>query len=456
MIQYAPRSDFIPFHYRTQRYAVLVCHRRAGKTVSCINDLIKRCLECTRPAPRYAYIAPFRQQAKAVAWDYLKKYASEIPGATFNESELRVDLPGNRRITLFGGDNYDALRGIYLDGAVLDEADDMDPKAYREVIRPALADRLGWVVFIGTLKGRLGLWKTYTDHLNDAEWYTLNLKASLSAIIPQAELDGARKAMGEQAFMREFENEPNAGDNAIYGPQMFAARKEGRLRDFAAATDAPAFTFWDVGQSDFTALWLVQFIGRDICLLDAYCKSHEIPAHYAAKVKLWEEQYGVKVNQNYLPHDANALGASGKTYVTYLREAGINNIKVVPRTPDVWLGINELRALFNRLYFHVTNLSRPWQRGDRTYPSAIDSIELYQCKENVQGGAIHEEPIHNEFSHMSDALRTMAEAYRLGMIEGTSFVAKQSRQGQGPITPLRGPRDDSYSVRERRTINVLR
>jgi phage terminase large subunit len=126
-----------------RRFNVLVAHRRFGKTVFCINELIKQAAKNNRDDPRYAYVAPLLSQAKDVAWEYLKRYTAEIPEATVNESELRVDLPGGVRIRLYGADNPDRLRGIYLDGVVFDEFAQMQPRVWSEVIRPALADREG-------------------------------------------------------------------------------------------------------------------------------------------------------------------------------------------------------------------------------------------------------------------------------------------------------------------------
>src|SRR5215207_2105656 len=140
-IGYEPRPQFIPFHMRSQRWAAMVVHRRGGKTVACIADLIDAALSCTRPSPRFAYIAPQLKQAKTVAWDYLKRYGLAAVGATANESELRVDFSTNGgQVRLYGSDNPDALRGIYLDGLVLDEAGDQHPRLFNEILRPALSD----------------------------------------------------------------------------------------------------------------------------------------------------------------------------------------------------------------------------------------------------------------------------------------------------------------------------
>ena len=103
-----------------KRWSVGVAHRRAGKTVGCVQKLVKGALECQLPQPRFAYVAPLFSQAKDVAWEYVKSYARKL-GASIHESELRADLPGNRRIRLYGADNPERLRGLYLDGVVLDE-----------------------------------------------------------------------------------------------------------------------------------------------------------------------------------------------------------------------------------------------------------------------------------------------------------------------------------------------
>jgi phage terminase large subunit len=151
-VDYTPRVQFDAFHARTQRWAIIVAHRRAGKTVATINDLLRGAAAETKPNGRYAYIGPLLCQVKDVAWGYLKHYAEPALAAPPHESELRVDLHNGARIRLYGADNPDRLRGIYFDGVVLDEFADMSPAVWIDVVRPALADRRGWAVFIGTPK----------------------------------------------------------------------------------------------------------------------------------------------------------------------------------------------------------------------------------------------------------------------------------------------------------------
>jgi len=446
-IEYAPRTAFLAFHNRTERWSTIICHRRAGKTVAAINDLIRRACLCPLPHARFAYMAPTRVRAKDIAWQYLKRYSQPIPGIRVIESELCVEFPGGARVTLYGADN-DRAMGLYLDGIVFDECDEIPDKVW-DVVRPALSDRKGWAVWMGILKGRHNLYKRYEEMRGQPDTYQLRMPASQSGILPQEELVSMRSQMGEVAYDLQMECDVSKSvANAIYGLQMDKVRNENRIANFAHDPGTPLYTFWDIGQSDFTCMWLVQFVGRDICLLDFFCRNGQPPGFYAAKVSEWSSLYNAPIRANYLPHDADTRGPSGKTYVGYLKEAGMRDIKVVPRTPDLWLGINELRSLLPRAYFHQTNCSVSWQMGETEMPSGIDCIDYYRKKESVMSGVILDVPVHDQYSHGADALRTMAEAYRQGMIEGTSFTRLTSSATD--VKVLRGPTPTSYSMPTRR------
>lgn len=152
-IPYAPRYPSVHRELETHRFVVLVAHRRFGKTVLAVNHLLKAALTCRRKRGFFAYVAPYRNQAKQIAWSYLKHYSAPVPGREVNEGELSVRLPGGSTVRLFGADNPDALRGMYFDGVVLDEVAQMKPEVWKEIIQPALADRKGSALFIGTPKG---------------------------------------------------------------------------------------------------------------------------------------------------------------------------------------------------------------------------------------------------------------------------------------------------------------
>ena len=120
-IPYKPRPLQKEIHKNLARFSVLVCHRRFGKTVLTVNELIKKCLQCKLPRPRYYYIAPTYSMAKRIAWDYLKYYTSVLPKMEYHETELRADLPNGGRIQLLGCERPQTLKGLYMDGFVLYE-----------------------------------------------------------------------------------------------------------------------------------------------------------------------------------------------------------------------------------------------------------------------------------------------------------------------------------------------
>lgn len=215
-IPYTPRypQDEIHPQLDKHRFSVLVAHRRLGKTVLVINQIIKRALTNTWESPRYAYMAPLLKQAKLIAWDYLKKYTQDIPGVKINESELIVELPPRTgkigaRIYVFGADNPDALRGTYLDGAVLDEYGQMKPEIFSEIIRPTLADRGGWAIFIGTPKGQNQFFDVHNlalrqMSLGDKTWWTKIYRADETKVISDDELGQLMQTSAESTYRQEF------------------------------------------------------------------------------------------------------------------------------------------------------------------------------------------------------------------------------------------------------------
>lgn len=188
------------------RFPVLVAHRRFGKTVLAVNQLILRSARDQIESGMYAYVAPYRNQAKAIAWEYLKRYTAPIMNRKINEQELSITLPGNITTRIFGADNPDALRGLYFDGIVLDEVAQMRREVWTEIIRPALADRNGWALFIGTPKGANLFHELYIHALKDTsgEWTALMYKVTDTDVLPQSEIDQIRREMGENAFRQEF------------------------------------------------------------------------------------------------------------------------------------------------------------------------------------------------------------------------------------------------------------
>lgn len=222
-LEYVPREPQKDLHrlMAEHRFGVAVCHRRMGKTVMAVVSLIFAALSEQRNDGRYAYVAPFFRQAKNVTWDIFKKYLEGFP-VKFNEAELRIDFGNGSRISLYGGDNPDSLRGLYFDGVVMDEVADMRPAVWEEVVRPALSDRLGWALFIGTPKGVDMFYDIYCEAMENPEWFAVTYPASATNLIPEGELQSAKNAMSESSYAREFECDFAAGRDDIMIPAQIA------------------------------------------------------------------------------------------------------------------------------------------------------------------------------------------------------------------------------------------
>ena len=203
---YRPHPYQLEVHNRMKRFTVLVCHRRWGKTVFAVNTLINAALKTKKKQAHFAYIAPYRVQAKGIAWLYFKRYALMVPGAKVNESELFVEFPNGARIRIFGADNAEALRGHYFDGVVFDEVSDMRPEVWGEIVRPAMADRKGWGLFIGTPKGINLFHELYTHALTSPNWYAgmYTIDDVTLPWLPSSEVLEARAAMSAAQFRQEF------------------------------------------------------------------------------------------------------------------------------------------------------------------------------------------------------------------------------------------------------------
>lgn len=397
-IPYTPRNQMRAYHNRKERWACIVAHRRFGKTVGVVNDLIRTAITSTKPDTRCAYIAPFYSQAKAIAWDYAKFYSVPIPGIRINESELRIDYPTGARLRLFGADNYDAMRGLYFDDAALDEPADFPPNAWPMVIRPALADRQGRATFMGTPKGKNEFWEIHDHARTSPEWFSMMLKASDTGILPQDELDEARRAMGDDRYEQEFECSFEAAIlGAYYGKEMREATDAGRIGVVPYEPSLPVYTAWDLGIGDTTAIWFAQFHGAQKRIIDFYEASGVGLDHYVGVLKSKPYVYGPHI----LPHDARVreLG-SGKSRIEVLNGLGLRDI-VIADALTVDDGIQAVRSFIPSAWFDAEKCKR-----------GIEALRQYQREWDEKAKAFKPRPLHSWASHAADALRYLVIGYR--------------------------------------------
>lgn len=382
----------MPYHNSPARWRVIVAHRRAGKTVAAINSQVKTALTCTLPRPRTAYVAPYLKQAKTVAWDYLKHYTAPIPGVQWNEAELRADFPNGGQVRLYGADNADALRGIYLDDVDCDEFGDWDPRAWTEVIRPALSDRNGRATFSGSARGKNAFYDLLRLAKNGAPgWAWWVLRASETGLLTPEELEDARNSMDANTYAREFECDFDASiEGAYFAEEMAKAEAAKRICRVPVEPTVQVDTWWDLGIDDATAIWFAQDVGQERRLIDYMEVSGEGLPQIARRLEAKDYRYG----RHILPHDAQAreLG-TGVTRVETLEKLGIRNIDVIPQQ-EVADGINAVRLMLSRCWFDAERCER-----------GIEALKQYRREWDGKRQVWRERPRHDWASHAADAFR---------------------------------------------------
>jgi len=408
-IPYKPREHQLKVHelLEGKRFAVVVAHRRFGKTVAALNHLIREAVLNEKETPRYAYIAPTYGQAKRVAWDYLVKYTTPL-GGTNNISELRVDFWG-RRIQLYGSDNPDSLRGQYFDGVIIDEVGDQNPKIWTDIVRPALTDRKGWCLFIGTPKGH-NHFKELRDRAEKEDgWGLLEFKASETGVVDEVELKAARNEMGEDKYRQEFECSFDAAvEGSYYGQILNELEDKKHMQEIPREELSRTFTAWDLGMGDSTSIWVAQLVGTEVRLIDYY-ENHGVGLDHYVK---WIKDNDYLKAEHILPHDVRVreLG-TGKSRMEMLEEAGLE-VKIAPRM-GLDDGIQAVRRLLPRCWFNVPQVQ-----------TGLNCLRNYRRDYDEKRKIFYERPLHDWSSHGSDSFRYLA----LGLDEGHSTWSKPINQ----------------------------
>lgn len=404
-IPYAPRYLQQTIHdaLETHRFGVAVCHRRFGKTTLAINQLQKAALLCKRQRPRFGYIAPTYTQGKAIAWAEMKSIAQPISGHTINESELRIDYPNGGQVRIYGADNPDSLRGIYLDGVVLDEYGQQPPRIFSEVIRPLLADRLGWALFIGTPNGKNQFYdiihgdgKGWIGAINDPTWFFAEYKASQTKLISAEELASSRTTQTEDEYAQEWECSFEASvRGAVWMRQILQVKEDGRIQDLPYDPTVRVNTDWDLGVGDATAIWFSQKMWSGaVHLIDYYEASGYGLDHYRKVIDSKPYAY----DTHWAPHDIEQRdAATANRLIDIAHRLGLH-FQVSPKVQSVEDRIHAARMMFPLCRFDRTKCKR-----------GIEALQHYRWKETTAADPTGKPlPVHDWASHAADAFGALA------------------------------------------------
>lgn len=443
-LPYAPRQWALSFHETFFRFLSIILHRRAGKTTAILNHHIragmddeweKRRLRFLRPSltnahleeiihppggRHYGHVMPTRVQAKMVAWDKLKYYAAPLDGKA-NEAELLYRLPNGNKVQLFGADDPDSMRGFGGSGLSFDEFSQQPSNIFSEVLSKALAERLGYAIFAGTIKGKDHLYKTYKAAQNSPGWFSIwqDIDKSLATesgitiqLLQQAMADDreliAQGLMTQEEYEQEWYLSLEAAiKGAYYAAQLAKCRKEGRIRTVEYDPDYRVNTAWDLGYTDDSAIWFYQNIGPEIHIIDFYKESggtiEEVVEDRAEPGSLTKAvlSKGYRYGTHWLPHDAKAktLASGGKSIVEKMAKYfGFDSLAIVPSL-SVQDGVQAARAVLGRCWFDETKCE-----------DGLNALLHYRRKHDNKADAFSIKPVHDWASHPADAFRMLAIA----------------------------------------------
>ena len=433
---YTPREAFVPLHARHSRWGVVIAHRRAGKSTGLINELVIRGLHARDDGLRqqFAYMCPYQNQARSVAWQVLKDYTapfSKCPGYKISEMNLTVTLPHPKdlnkpgaTIMLLGAENAERLRGIFLDGVVMDEFQDIPVYVWDTIIRPALADRQGFAVFSGTVKGRNNaLWELYEKAcLPESGWFNMLVKASESGILPDEELEDLKRNMTDEAYSAEMECNPDA---IVTGRIFLQHLQRKQITKVPWQPDGgPVFTGWDLGMSDTTSIWVAQAVGKEVHLLDFYEQSGQGLDHYVDWLR--RRDYAKYFGTHLMPHDTNVreLG-TGVSRLQTLRSMGMRNVRVVPKLPKSEQ-IDAARMLLPRCWFDGTGCRE-----------GVKSLENYSYNYDPKRQCFSQTPLHDRWSNGADSFQVLAVGMRKAIAgsEKTDLTMPTFEDDEQPMIP---------------------
>lgn len=271
-----------------KRFRVLVAGRRFGKTYLALVELLRAACGEQRLV---WYIGPTYKQAKRIAWNRLKQLTRPYWACLPSETDLAITLAWGGVIALRGADRYDALRGDGLDFVVLDEYASMHPACWTEVIRPALSDRQGGALFIGTPQGFNHFYERYDRAQTDSHWAAFQFTTEQGGNVSKEELAHAARELDERGYRQEFQA---SFENVAQGRAYYAFERSGNVLECRYQSGVPLIWSVDFNVNPMCSV-IAQRVKDTIYILDEIVlRDSNTPAACEAffdrTQHLWERQ----------------------------------------------------------------------------------------------------------------------------------------------------------------------
>lgn len=410
-----PRDYQLPFFKAMDngcKRAVLRWARRHGKDEVCLALIA---MSVIKKVGNYWLLLPEKEQARKAIWNGVnphtgKKRLDEAFHPALRKStdkqSMYIEFINGSTFQLLGSDSYDSHVGASPVGIVFSEYALSNPSAW-DYFRPMLLENGGWAVFNSTVRGENHFWQLGEFAKKEDGWFFSQINADQSGVFTGLQLEAELRELiatrgedeGRAIFQQEYFNDPNAAiPGAYYGKWMSAAFAEGRICSVPYEPTAPVITAWDIGINDDNCIWFIQVVGREVRAIDYYACNNQSMGHYVNLIKSKPYAY----HEHLLPHDAiQREKGSGKTLEKVINELGLNNTRVIPRTPTLQKQIEDVRNMLPKVWFNesttvsgracLTNYHREWDDNKKVFK---------------------DQPCHDWASHGASAFATFCQGYK--------------------------------------------
>jgi len=351
------------------RYSMLIVHRRAWKTVLAVSYLIYKALNNNNKDLWYLW--PYLNQTKSIAWEYLKKFSSQVPNTIVNNSELKVTFPNWSSIRLFGWDNPDALRWLNLSTIVMDEYADINPELYNKIIFPQI--NFHWdiwqTIILWTPKGKNHFYKLYNKAKKDDRWFTRILDVTKTKTLSDKLIEEAKESIEPSQFAQEYMCSFEAAvRGSYYKDYIDNLYKDWRVESDLYDPNYPVTVHMDLWIDDATAIIYTQYIWERVIWFDY----DEFNGKWFPFITKLLKDKGYKYDRVYLPWDASVKEFwTGVTRIETFTEMMWDDaeVEIVPRIKiEDW--INAVRDMFPNLWI------------DDVLEEQIDRLSMYEAEWN--------------------------------------------------------------------------
>jgi hypothetical protein len=341
-------------------------------------------------------------------------------------------------------DSMENMRGMNAVYAVFSEYADQNRSAWETIVEPMMLENGGKAAFNFTPKGKNHAYELWNYALQSPDWFT-SLRTihqtrrdaegeDGSRIVTQEQIDGLRqRGVAEEIIAQEYEcSFEGYLHGTVYGDLLKRAQADGRVARVPYVTGIPVGTMWDIGRTDATAIIFYQIAGPEIRIIDYYANTRQGADHYAKVCQSKPYLYGAML----LPHDARVKGFSAnESTEEFLRRSVCRNVVIAKQTP-VQQGIDQVRRMFSRFVFDEFHCNQVPNPG---VPSLLTALASYRRKWDEDKQDYSGEPVHDQYSHPADALRTGALAWEdtmnfLGEL-GNSVIQVEQDFDPRAITP---------------------